>query len=399
VPAKRGGKRTIAFVAPFFGAEATGGAETECRETAIKLAQHGFDVHVLTTSVRDLHHNWNEDHYPPGDSEEDGLTVHRFTTNKLADMGPFGDLNTRLISLDKLTRSEERQFMAMHVNSFDLLRYLEAHQAEYDWVCFIPYLFATTCYGSMLCPGKVVLIPCLHDEGYSHMGIMKDVFDRATKVVFQADAEKRIAERLYGSLGDRSTVMGTGLDLDFESDPDRFREKYNINEPFILYAGRKAVTKNTNALIEYFSEYKRNKGGDLKLIMMGPEELPVPDDMFGVIRDLGFVSDQEKKDAYSAAYALCQPSLNESFSIVMMESWICNRPCMVHTGCEVTRDHVEASGGGLHFSDYHEFERGLDYLLSNPAVADTMGEAGAEYVRSRYDWTRIIERYTAEVLV
>ena len=45
--------------------------------------------------------------------------------------------------------------------------------------------------------------------------------------------------------------------------------------------------------------------------------------------DLGFVPIQDKYDAYAAAELLCQPSKHESFSYVIMESWLCERPVLV----------------------------------------------------------------------
>ena len=132
------GNIKIAFVSPFFGAHTTGGAETECRNTAIKLAKHGLDVHIITTTVQDLHHSWNEDYYPPGDSEEDGLTVHRFTTNKVTNSDPFGALNSRLIRPDKLTRAEDSQFIGKPADLFDTLRSRDIQPRERSPISTMP---------------------------------------------------------------------------------------------------------------------------------------------------------------------------------------------------------------------------------------------------------------------
>ena len=392
-----GGLVKVAFVAPFFGVRAAGGAETLCRETAIRLASSGIDVEILTTCVQDLHHDWNADHYSPGTTSEDGLTVHRFRTNRV-NLAPFGILNGRLLNGDTLSAEEEKQFMAMHVNSFDLYRFLAKQRDSYDWVCFIPYLFGTTFHGSRLCPGKFVMIPCLHDEAYAHMSIMKDLFQRVDKLVFNTEAEMKLAARLYGAVAGKGTVIGMGMETDFSSDGERFRKRYNIAGPFILYAGRKHETKNVHTLIRDFAAYKgRGDRPDLKLILIGPGSLPVPPGAGDSILDLGFLPEQDKKDAYSAATVFCQPSLNESFSIVMMESWVCGVPCLVHGRCDVTREHVVKSGGGLYYTSSAEFGKCLDYLLADPARARGMGEAGRRYVRTRFDWEPIIRRYKQDV--
>ncbi len=389
----------VAFVAPFFGAKAAGGAEALCRATALRLASAGTEVEIVTTCVQDLHHDWNSDHYSPGTTREDGLTVHRFRTNR-ANLGPFVGLNLRLLNGATLSVEEEKRFMAMHVNSFDLLRFLAKNQERYDWVCFIPYLFGTTFHGSRLCPGKVALIPCLHNEAYARMSIMKELFLRANRLVFNTEAEMKIAAQLYGELPGKSVVCGMGMDTDIVSDPERFRKRHDISGPFILYAGRKHETKNVHTLVHDFVDYKV-KGGrpDLKLVLIGPGSLPIPAGAGDSVLDLGFVPEQDKKDAYSAAAILCQPSLNESFSIVMMESWLCGVPCLVHGRCDVTREHVIKSGGGLYYANSAEFGKCVDYILADPARARAMAEAGGRYVRANFEWNAILRKYSSEVFV
>jgi len=164
----------------------------------------------------------------------------------------------------------------------------------------------------------------------------------------------------------------------------------------VLYAGRKHSTKNTWVLVEGFRAFADGGHPDVRLILIGPGRVALPDGEERII-DLGFVSEQDKRDAYAAATVLCQPSLNESFSLVMMEAWACGTPCLVHGDCRVTRDHVVASGGGLYFTNTPEFVATLNYLVSNPATAREMGEAGGRYVRTNFSWGRIIDRYCEEV--
>jgi glycosyltransferase involved in cell wall biosynthesis len=112
--------------------------------------------------------------------------------------------------------------------------------------------------------------------------------------------------------------------------------KYGI-EPFLLYVGRKEAGKNVPLLIDYFAQYKRQYGGELCLVLVGKGAVEIPPDRRHNILDLGFLSEQDKLDAYAAALALCQPSCNESFSIVMMEAWVAGTPTLVHANCAVTR--------------------------------------------------------------
>jgi len=388
----------IAFVAPFFGADAAGGAEAECRHTAWHLADAGLDVEILTTCLFDLQHDWSINCRAEGVERDGALRVRRFRVEPV-DLEPFGFLNDRLIAGEVLTLEEERRLMAMHVNSFDLYRYLSAHTADYDWFCFIPYLFGTTWYGSMFTKGKTALIPCLHDEGYARTRLSKELFMRADRIVYHTRAEKRLAETLYGSLPGKQILLGEGVDTEFPADADRFRTKYGITKPFLLYAGRKDSAKNVDMLVEYFSAFKKRNGGDIQLVVIGPGRLSIIPEMEAHILDLGFVSVQDKRDAFAAADYVCQPSLFESFSLIIMEAWSRGTPCLVHGDCAVTREHVVEAGGGLYFRGFSEFEGALRYLVGNTEMARRMGEAGREYVRTHFGWDQIVKRYIGEVFV
>ena len=102
---------------------------------------------------------------------------------------------------------------------------------------------------------------------------------------------------------------------------------------FILYAGRKEAGKNVPLLIDFFARYKKHRKNELKLVLIGSGTIEIPSENRSDIIDLGFVPLQDKYDAYAAATFLCQPSLNESFSIVIMESWLCKSPVLVHAKC------------------------------------------------------------------
>ncbi|MDE5737909.1 MAG: glycosyltransferase, partial [Oscillospiraceae bacterium] len=166
-----------------------------------------------------------------------------------------------------------------------------------------------------------------------------------------------------------------------------------IQEKFILYAGRKDLGKNVHVLLKYFEQFKKRNPSDLKLVLIGGGEIEIPVGVKQDIIDLGFVEIQDKYNAYGAAELLCQPSKNESFSLVIMESWLCKRPVLVHEKCKVTKNFARESSGGLYFNNYFEFEGCVNYLLKNQETANQMGFNGRDYVRKHFDWNVIVEKY------
>lgn len=384
--------KKIAFVIPWYAEKIPGGAEMETREVAGHLHQAGMDVEILTTCVREFVSDWNENYYPEGMEIIQGVPVRRFKVRK-RNTQIFDEINLKLMQHIQPTPQEELVFIQEMINSPDLYTYIASHQEEYTAFVYIPYMFGTTYYGVKACPQKAVLIPCFHDEAYVYMQIYRELYAHAAGMIFNARPELELAERVYDMRHVKKIVMGIGMDVDLQTYPDDFRKKFKIQERFILYAGRKDIGKNVHTLLTYFSEYKKRNPSDLKLVLIGGGDIAIPASVRQDVIDLGFIDIQDKYNAYGAAEVLCQPSKNESFSLVIMESWLCHRPVLVHEQCAVTKNFTTEAAGGLYFDNYFDFEGCLQYFRQHPETAAMMGRNGGQYVRKHFDWNVITEKY------
>lgn len=383
--------RKIGFVTPWYGEEIGGGAEAELRGIVHHLQEAGVKLEVLTTCVRSFSSDWGRNELPEGASREAGIPVRRFPVRE-RDRLAFDRVNGKIMRGEKVTPEEEQIFCREMVNSPALVDYLRTHGEEYALFVLIPYMFGPVYYASQVYPEKTVLIPCLHDEGYAYFACFREAYSRVRGMIFNAEPERRLAERLYGVSGEFFETFGIGMDTEWTSDPERFRRKYQIREPFILYAGRKDAGKKVDTLVRYFYAMRQQLDSDLKLVLIGGGQLENPDPEH--IRDLGFVDPQDKYDAYAAAEIFCNPSQMESFSLVMMESWLAGRPVLVNGQCAVTTDFVRQTNGGLYYSSYPEFVLCVKYLLSHPDRMNRMGENGRAYVKEHFSWERIVRKYT-----
>lgn len=382
----------IAFVSPWYGDNIPGGAETALRGIILHLKEAGADVEVLTTCVEQFTADWNVNFYQSGISEVSGIPVRRFKVRR-RNTKAFDKVNAKLISGQMVTAAEEEIFMKEMVNSPDLYKYIAEHSDEYDAFVYIPYMFGTTYYGILACPQKAVIIPCFHEEAYIHMEIYKKAFESVRGIIYLSEPEKATAHKVFDFSGIPEVVIGTGVETKFEFNANDFAQKYGIKDPFILYAGRKDVGKNVDILLNYFAEYKyRNGASNLKLVLIGGGQISIPEVVKEDVYDLGFVDLQDKYNAYAAAKLLCQPSTHESFSIVIMESWLCERPVLVHEGCDVTKEFVQRANGGLYFSDYYEFEECVNYIVSHENEAGVMGQQGKRFVLDNYDWDVVTDK-------
>lgn len=385
--------KKIGFVTPWYGRDITGGAEAALRDLTDHLAEKGIALEILTTCVKSFMDDWNADYYEPSLTIEENIPVRRFPVTK-RDKAAFDKVNAKLIKGKRLNEQEENIFNKNMVNSQQLYDYMNEHQDEYSCYVFTPYMFGTTYYGCQIAPKKSILIPCFHDEAYVYMHTFYEAFSNVAGMIFLSKPEQELANRVFDLDGTKQAVLGTGIETNLTYDCERFREKFHMHDPFILYAGRKDVGKNVPTLIKYFSQFKNRNPSNLKLVLIGGGEVKIPKNVKNDVIDLGFVDKQDKYDACSAAELLCQPSHNESFSIVIMESWMCKRPTLVSGACAVTKNFVLESNGGLYFDNYFEFEETVQFILQNKEKADAMGKNGCTYVHENFAWDVIVERYT-----
>jgi len=382
----------LAIVVPRYGPGIVGGAETLCRDYAERLRAAGHDVEVLTTCARD-HFSWSNE-FPAGTTLIEGVTVHRFPVTTAKDHGAVTMLHARLDAGFKLDAAGERRWVENTGFSEPMMEAIAAVARRVDAVLFAPYLFAATVFGARVSPQKSLIIPCLHDEAYARFGIVQETLRGVAGLIFNSAPERDLAARLLGDVLPRNHVVGVGFDEPGPLDPAWWRRRTRVDGDLVAYAGRREIAKNFPLLLQWMTAYDEGLShcGPATLLAMGSGEVRAPGSARDVVRDLGFVSQHEKLEAFSASVATAQLSLNESFSYVLMESWLAGTPVIVHAACDVTRTHCAESGGGLWVRDAETFAAALDRLRADAALRARMARAGDHYVRTHYSWPAVLSR-------
>ena len=322
------GKR-LCFVVPRYGEAIVGGAERLTRELALQAAGRGAEVSVFTTCALD-HSTWSNV-LQPGVEAEAGVTVERFEVDA-RDSDVWVPLQLAISRGENLSVEDQLRWMASSVNSRTLYAQLADRGSHYDALFFAPYLFGTTFWGSQIHPERSFLIPCLHDESYAYLPVIAVMFRTVAGCICNALPEAVLVLRLDGIV--RCVDVGMGFELGSSESPAApyFEERF----PYIVYLGRKETGKNVHLLIDLFCSGK-DRGwipDDVRLVIAGGGnfsdlERPAALARSDVI-DLARVEESEKASLLSNCVALCQPSVNESFSIVLMEAWQHEVPVLVH---------------------------------------------------------------------
>lgn len=391
---KRGWPKKIAAVLPRYGESLGGGAEALTKALLENLREDAGDeierIEVWTTCALD-HRTWNNE-LPPGRSEVGGIEVLRFPVDQ-RNLDVFIRAEHAMRDAIPLSIEQQLDWLANSVNSRALYRHIVQHGEEFDVILFAPYLFATSFWGALIHPQRSVLIPCLHNEHYAFQEVFTFLFSQVKGLLFNAGPEMELAEQLYGArvLDEKACVVGMGFDR-----PGALRAELPEvlkGRRYLLYSGRKETGKNLDLLLDGFELYlKRRPDSDICLAVIGAGAIDFRTELPAEVIDLGFVSEETKDALMREALALCQPSVNESFSIVLMEAWLRGTPCVVHADCAVTRDHANRSGGGLYFSNMEEFAAVIDELVENPELCNILGTAGRAYVEREYSWEAVLSR-------
>ena len=380
----------IAFVVQRYGLEVTGGAEFLCRLLAEHLSKY-WTIEVFTTCAID-YMSWRNE-YPEGKGEVNGITVWRFPVDNPRDIKAFDQLTQKIYGSEHTKEEEERWMALQGPCSSSLQQALEARASEYDFFIFVTYLYAHTYYGLRRVKEKALLIPLGHDEPPLYLSIFDELFLLPKAIIYSTPEEADLVWKRFNNHHIPSETIGVGVDPPKDFNGQRFRSKYSLEEEFIIYVGRVDKSKGCQEIVYYFLRYQRETNSPLKLVLIGNAIMPIP--QHPNIIYLGQLSEEDKFDALQAAAAAVMPSPYESFSILLLESWLTRTPVIVNGKCAVLKGQCLRSNGGLFYYSYDEFRIVLERLLRDKRLGEQLAINGEGYVKENYSWLIIEKKYQA----
>jgi glycosyltransferase involved in cell wall biosynthesis len=383
---KRAG-RPIAVVAPRYGGDVLGGAEAVLKAMAERLPARGWPVDVLTTTSIDLYRPSNAK--AAGIEEEDGVKVRRFAVAP-PERGP--DLiGHRILAGEDVSVLDQMHWMNTGARSPDLFDYLSRHANEYHAILCAPYMAWTSFVCSELAADRTILMPCLHDEPFARLELFRSAFEDVKGIWFLSDPERALAASLY-QLPARVEVVGVGVEPPVNLDAAGFCRRHGVADGFLLYAGRREWMKGWNEMLDNLAFAAGQLGRVLTLVTCGAGEVGAAPPGVEMV-DLGFLPDHERWNAFAAAGLSLQPSVNESFSLSVLESWATGTPVLANAGSAVVAWHAARSHGALMYRDKYEFAAALSLLLSGAGeLRADLATRGRAYVSAEYGWPGVLDR-------
>lgn len=200
-------KGRLAFVSPRFGKNIVGGAEAVLRDVALGMAERGWRAEVLTTCAVNPYTWANE--LAPGGTVEDGIPVRRYENVLAASASKAHMVHGRIYAGETPSLDDQVTWLGALFRTPALFEALLKEGGHFDAVIFAPYLFWTTTVCMPVVADRAVVVPCLHDEVYAHLEVMRHVLSLPAAVWFLSGPEHELAHSM-GPVSERHTVTGTG---------------------------------------------------------------------------------------------------------------------------------------------------------------------------------------------
>lgn len=199
------------------------------------------------------------------------------------------------------------------------------------------------------CPVVVTIHDCIHlrfpqylPNRMAHLyakTFMSIGANRSKRIITVSQASKDDIQHYLHTPASKIEVIHNGLDARYHSAPDetavsQVRERFQLNAPFILYAGNIKPHKNVERLIDAFALLRQDGHQDLKLLIIGDELSKYPGlrrlvhrhHLHAHVRFFGFVPDATLAALYKLASIFVFPSLFEGFGFPPLEAMASGTP-------------------------------------------------------------------------
>jgi glycosyltransferase involved in cell wall biosynthesis len=247
------------------------------------------------------------------------------------------------------------------------------------------------------CGIPFMIQPSVHFGQWGHLPVDHEFFRLADALLAHSLVEKCYLEKVVPNKPVH--LVYNGIDDQPTGNAEKFREKFGIRKPFVLFLGRKTEDKGYFLLREAFATITK-KHSHFSLVCAGPGGgLPSESNMM----ELEYITDEEKADALAACEFLCVPSEGESFGLVFLEAGRARKAYLARdlelfddllglngeTGLRIGRRQDD----GRVLISAEELAKGIEAMLHTPEKSKIdMGKAGFSNAE-RFLWDETIERF------
>jgi len=228
--------------------------------------------------------------------------------------------------------------------------------------------------------------------------VFKNAIDKSHKIITISQHTGDNLIKYFKLDKSKLNIIYPGVDQNFspitnEEVLNKFKNKYNINKPFISYIGVWRDHKNLPGLISAFNQLKSEYKLDYQLVLAGKPDLRYPEIQLAInqspfkndIITPGFIPDQELNLFYSASKLFVLPSFAEGFGLVVIESLACGTPVAASS----TTSLPEILGdNALYFNPAQSSDMAkiINKILTNESIYKKLAQSIEAESLQKYNW-------------
>jgi glycosyltransferase involved in cell wall biosynthesis len=225
---------------------------------------------------------------------------------------------------------------------------------------------------------------------------------KATRILTVSEASKRDILRFFAIPPEKVSVIYNAIDARFlgpadDTRMDLVRQRYQLDDPFVLYVGNIKRHKNIERLIDAFGRIRAKGPDGLRLIIIGDEISKYPAMRQAVhkhrldkhVRFLGFQPHETLAAFYRLARAFVFPSLYEGFGLPPLEAMACGTPVVTSNVSSLP----EIAGDAALLVDPYDTDAIADGMLkavTDESLRATLIARGLERART-FSWAQSVK--------
>lgn len=226
---------------------------------------------------------------------------------------------------------------------------------------------------------------------------------RATRILTVSESSKNDIIRFFGTDPAKIDVIYNAFDTRFGVEPAeeqvvRVRERYQLQDEFVLYAGNVKPHKNLERVIEAFHLVRKRGLDHLKLVLIGDDISKYASlrravhqhQLHKYVRFLGYLPEDTLAVLYRLAAVFVFPSLYEGFGLPPLEAMASGTPVVTSNLSSMP----EVAGDAAVLVDPYDPEAiadGLYRVLTDDALALSLRQKGL--ARSKqFSWETSVRR-------
>jgi glycosyltransferase involved in cell wall biosynthesis len=226
---------------------------------------------------------------------------------------------------------------------------------------------------------------------------------RAARVMTVSESSKRDILRFVDTEPDKIVVIYNAYDERFgvepqENDVVRVRDRYQLHDEFVLYAGNVKPHKNLERLIEAFHLLRQDGLDHLKLVLIGDEisrytalrRAVHRHQLHKYVRFLGYMPEETLAVMYRLAAVFVFPSLYEGFGLPPLEAMASGTPVVTSNVSSLP----EVAGDAAVLVDPYEpraIAEGIQRVLSDESLRGELRAKGLARAH-QFSWAASVRR-------